>query len=208
MVSFVHFSTTKRSESQMLDFRDMLETCELVDLGFSGLPFTYDNKRQGRKNVKVRLDRVVADNRWRNIFSEARVVHKVSPCSDHCPIVLHCEKEEARIQQASYKRYEVMWEREACLPEHISNAWAARGSKNNLDQVQSGLAGVMEHLHKWSKEKFGSVRMQLEKPRTRLEELLNMNADRKEIQEVTDHMNELLYREEMMWMQRSRIDWL
>jgi hypothetical protein len=101
-----------------------------------------------------------------------------------------------------------MWEREACLPEHISNAWAARGSKNNLDQVQSGLAGVMEHLHKWSKEKFGSVRMQLEKPRTRLEELLNMNADRKEIREVTDHMNELLYREEMMWMQRSRIDWL
>jgi ubiquitin C-terminal hydrolase len=66
----------------------------------------------------------------------------------------------------------------------------------------------MEHLHKWSKEKFGSVRMHLEKPRTRLEELLNMNADRKEIQEVTDHMNELLYREEMMWMQRSRIDWL
>jgi hypothetical protein len=41
-----------------------------------------------------------------------------------------------------------------------------------------------------------------------LEELMSMNADRREIRAVTDKMNELLYREEMMWMQRSRIDWL
>jgi hypothetical protein len=37
---------------------------------------------------------------------------------------------------------------------------------------------------------------------------MNMNADRLEIRAVTDKMNELLYREEMMWLQRSRIDWL
>jgi hypothetical protein len=62
MWSFEHFSASKRSESQMLAFRDVLETCELVDLGFTGPPYTYYNKRQGRKNVKVGLDRVVADN--------------------------------------------------------------------------------------------------------------------------------------------------
>ena len=37
---------------------------------------------------------------------------------------------------------------------------------------------------------------------------MSMNADREEIRRVTDSMNELFYREEMMWMQRSRIDWL
>jgi hypothetical protein len=37
---------------------------------------------------------------------------------------------------------------------------------------------------------------------------MSMNADREEIRRVTDSMNELLYREEMMWMQHSRIDWL
>jgi hypothetical protein len=35
-----------------------------------------------------------------------------------------------------------------------------------------------------------------------------MNADRMEIRAVTDKMNEMLYREEMMWMQRSRVDGL
>ena len=35
-----------------------------------------------------------------------------------------------------------------------------------------------------------------------------MNADRQEIRKVTDRMNELLYQEEMIWLQRSRISWL
>jgi hypothetical protein len=47
MWSFEHFSVTPRCESQMLAFRDTLEMCGLVDLGFSGLPFTFDNKRKG-----------------------------------------------------------------------------------------------------------------------------------------------------------------
>jgi hypothetical protein len=192
----------------MLAFRDMLETCELVDLGFSGLPFTYDNNRRGRGNVKARLDRVVADNQWRNLFAEARVIHKTSPCSDHCPILLQCEKEVVQTQRQSFKRYEVMWEREACLPEYISNAWAEAGPKENLGQIKTGLAEVMKRLQEWSKTKFGSIKLQLEKSRTLLEELQSMNADREEIRAVADQMNELLYREEMMWMQRSRIDWL
>jgi hypothetical protein len=43
----------------MMAFRDTLQVCGLVDLGFTGVPFTYDNKRQGNKNVKVRLDRAI-----------------------------------------------------------------------------------------------------------------------------------------------------
>ena len=35
-----------------------------------------------------------------------------------------------------------------------------------------------------------------------------MNADRQDIAQVTDKMNELLYQEEMLWLQRSRITWL
>lgn len=54
--SFEHFSHSQRGEAQMVAFRDTLEVCELLDLGFAGLPYTYDNKREGNRNVKVRLD--------------------------------------------------------------------------------------------------------------------------------------------------------
>jgi hypothetical protein len=66
----------------------------------------------------------------------------------------------------------------------------------------------MKCLHEWSKTKFGSIKLQLEKSRTLSEQLQSMNADREEIRALADQMNELLYLEEMMWMQRSRIDWL
>ena len=56
MWSFEHFSATPRSTGQMIDFHDVLEVCGLGDLGFAGLSYTYDNRRAGRANVKVRLD--------------------------------------------------------------------------------------------------------------------------------------------------------
>jgi hypothetical protein len=208
MWSFEHFSATARGEQQMIAFRDTLEVCELVDLGFSGVPYTYDNKRRGRGNVKVRLDRAVASNEWRNIFAEATVVHLVSPCSDHTPILLKCQKEEGMQYRPVHNHYEIMWERDASLPERVAKAWADAGPKQNLGDIRNGLGKVMGHLNAWSKTAFGSVVKEIEKSRTRLEELMLMNADRQEIREVTDRMNELLYREEMMWLQRSRITWL
>ena len=66
----------------------------------------------------------------------------------------------------------------------------------------------MTELHAWSKKKFGNITNELEKSRTRLEELMSMNADRNEIRKESDHMQELLNREEMLWMQRSRVAWL
>jgi hypothetical protein len=81
-----NLSVCPRPEGQMSAFRDALLTCELKDLGFSGLPFTYDNRRSGRANVKVRLDRAVVDDWWRDIFTDSSVVHLVSSCSDHCPM--------------------------------------------------------------------------------------------------------------------------
>nr|XP_040258536.1 uncharacterized protein LOC109764695 [Aegilops tauschii subsp. strangulata] len=193
----------------MIDFRDALEVCGLGDLGFAGLPYTYDNKRAGRANVKVRLDRAVATNAWRDLFEYAKVDHLVAPSSDHLPILIRCSREEP-MQAAGrrFRQYEVMWEREPSLPEVIMKTWTDLGSMLNLGDISSGLGNLMKKLQDWSRRKFGNVIKEINKSRSRLEELLSMNADRKEIREATDSLNELLYREEMMWMQRSRVAWL
>lgn len=73
----------------------------------------------------------------------------------------------------------------------------------NLGDICKGLGSLMSELHVWSKKKFGSIVKRLEMSRVRLEELLANHADREEIRKVEDEMNELLYREELMWMQRS-----
>jgi hypothetical protein len=177
-------------------------------VGFSGTPYTYDNKRKGNANVRVRLDRAVATHSWRDLFCGTTVQHLVSPCSDHQPILIKLMQEQRRCHQAPRRQYEVFWERSMELPEKIAAAWESTGQKNDLGSVHQGLDRVMTELQQWSKKKFGNVLCELGKSRKRLEELMLKGADNSEIRKETDHMNELLYREEMLWLQRSRISWL
>ena len=96
MWQYEHFSESKRGEKQMADFRDTLDVCGLKDLGFSGLPWTYDNRKSGGRNVKVRLDRGAATQSWLNRFFDASVTHLASPCSDHCPLLMRVVQEQGR----------------------------------------------------------------------------------------------------------------
>jgi hypothetical protein len=68
----------------------------------------------------------------------------------------------------------------------------------------------MSSLKPWSHEKFGGVTSELEKLKKRLEELnsLDANGNQEENWRIRKQMDELLYREEMMWFQRSQISWL
>jgi hypothetical protein len=101
-----------------------------------------------------------------------------------------------------------MWEREHALPEIVANAWHDFGAKSDLGDINMSLKKVMDVLHAWGGQKFGHVTRELARLRRKLEGLYNNNAPMGEIQETTDSMNELLYREEMLWLQRSRVSWL
>ena len=110
MWDFEHQSETPRPAGLMINFQDALEACGLTDLGFSGHPFAYDNRRSGRANVQVWLDRAVASNDWRDMFMQASVAHLVSPALDHSPLLLKFSLEQDRWPHSS-RRYELMWER-------------------------------------------------------------------------------------------------
>ena len=135
--------------------------------------------------------------------------HLVAPTSDHAPILLRCEAEPPP-QDVGRKcrHYEVAWEHDPALAELIMNAWIQAGAMATLGDVAAALRDLMHTLQSWSRAKFGNVVKENNKSRSLLEELMSMNADQHTIREATDRMNELLYREEMLWMQRSRIDWL
>ena len=94
--NFKHMSVTPRPEPQMVAFCDVLETCHLVDLGFSGIPFTYDNKRSGAANVKLRLDHVVASSAWHNILLSRQFLMWSPPCYDHVALMLKARLTRAR----------------------------------------------------------------------------------------------------------------
>ena len=61
------------------------------------------------------------------------------------------------------------------------NTWTELGSMLNLGDIAYGLGNMTKKLQEWSRKKFGSVIKEINKSRSRLEELMSMNADRKEI---------------------------
>jgi len=174
------------------------------------MPLTCDNRQQGRKNASVRLDRAVADQSWRDVFGQATVHHLVSSRSDHCPILIRMQKEVWQPRQGKPMRYEIMWEREECLQDVIKEAWLSTSRRGDLGEISLSLQEVMRKLKNWSSDHFGSIKKELEELRKKLEHLqLNYIEDkRKEMRQVMDRMDEILYWEEMMWLQRSCISWL
>jgi exonuclease III len=122
MWGFEQLSARERPERQMSLFREALIDCGLEDIGFVGVPFTYNNGREGVANVKVRMDRAVADSNWRDLFADATLRHLVSPRSDHCPLLLEIRKEAWPSRGPRIFRYEIMWERLESLAQEIKEA--------------------------------------------------------------------------------------
>lgn len=71
-------------------FKDYLDNCGMLDLGFKGCKYTWTNKRYKHKNSLIleRLDRCVANTSWINQYPEASVSHLPRTKSDHCLMLL------------------------------------------------------------------------------------------------------------------------
>jgi hypothetical protein len=152
----------------------------------------------------------VASPSWKDWFSNARVRHIMSSRSDHLPILLEFSCDREYVTHRRFLRYEIMWEREDSLPNEIEHAWDVGVHAQDLEHVIGKLKGVMLALNTWSREKFGTVSSEIERIRKRLEELHATNNDEGEedVRKLHCRLDELLYREKMMWLQRSRITWL
>jgi hypothetical protein len=92
MYNTEHFSEHNRDEWQMIEFRDTLEDCDLPDLGFSGQPFTWDNRQDGRANVKARLDRACGTEEFCQLFQVLRVRHINMVQTYHCMLAIEMKK--------------------------------------------------------------------------------------------------------------------
>lgn len=106
-----------RDFRQILDFQDTLDVCGLVDLGASGPKFTWGGRVRGGGWVQERLDRVVVNQAWLQIFAKACVVNMATSSSDYLAISLrdlHLEGEQVQDKEATRGlfRNEKAWDKD------------------------------------------------------------------------------------------------
>ena len=109
----------------MEGFRDTVDYCRFTDLGFSGLPYTWDNRQQGQNNVKVRLDRGLADDKFLDLFDDTSVRHIQTSVSDHCALVLTTNRSAWLRNKGRNKpfRFENAWTRHERYEQVVEEGW-------------------------------------------------------------------------------------
>lgn len=100
---------------------DDLNKLALIDLGYHGYPYTWNNKRSGKANIQERLDRGVANDLWCTSFPHASILHLPALSSDHNPILLNTNIQGSNVHRPF--RFEPMWIEDPTCSDIISKAW-------------------------------------------------------------------------------------
>ncbi|XP_057791112.1 uncharacterized protein LOC131008237 [Salvia miltiorrhiza] len=201
-----------KSDARLERFRETVDVCGLVDLGFSGDPFTWNNNQKGADNIMERLDRVFGSNQWIHRFPGFEVTHLLRKSSDHCPIFLYLESGQDVTQNRSKPfRFEAMWLKdERCKP-FCESLWMAGGQGGSVEDIKIKLESMGKELKIWEHNTFGNVKIRCNEIRKELANLQKPSTDawsKDEQRALENELDTLLKQEEIMWKQRSRADWL
>ncbi|KAA3478990.1 reverse transcriptase [Gossypium australe] len=152
-----------REEKRMEAFRNVLEDCQLMDVGYSGNWFT------GVANVN-----------WISRFPETTIKHLVHSTSNHCPLLITTTNEGDTNRWETF-RFEAWWFLEESFESIVKAKWeSATGNLlQKLEYIKSELgkwAAQTKHSRNCKKKFFSSKLADLieaERTDTNLEELID-----------------------------------
>lgn len=112
------------SYSRCRKFKDWIEECKLIDLGYLGPKFTWrGQKSPGLSRVYERLDRAFCNMEWRVSFPEAAVRNLPRVKSDHHPILIDLQ---SNLPPPAFQRpfrFEAAWLTHKEFGEFVKKNW-------------------------------------------------------------------------------------
>ncbi|XP_068309911.1 uncharacterized protein [Pyrus communis] len=197
-----------QSERQMQGFRNALTNYQLQDLGYVGNKFTWVTTRCG--GIKVRLDRVVASQKWMDVFPGFRVSHLKPNSSDHIPIMVEwMPKNKARFKKTF--QYEEGWSMEEGCVVAVQQGWATEFHGSPMFQVTEKIKATQLQLANWAKTMKRSIPREISETEDKLNALFGRPFTKTTIaqrHELNTWLQSLLAQEEAFWRQRSKENWL
>lgn len=140
-------SSTKYSLS------DDLNNLSLIDIGFSGNSYTWNNKRKCLANIPERLDRGVANSYWCTIFPHASILHLPVIASDHSPLLLNTYIT-TKGGHTPFK-FEAMRLSDESCHDTVYNGWNQTVNGSPSFKLHSRIKNERFALKEWNKSHFG-----------------------------------------------------
>ncbi|KAH7851180.1 hypothetical protein Vadar_008241 [Vaccinium darrowii] len=185
-----------------------VDDCGLVDLGFSGYPFTWRNNRCGDDYVQERLDRVLASPSWCLLYDQASVSHLDTVGSDHSAILLNLRSVPAK-RRVPF-RFDARWVENEEVHEVIRQAWANPVHGSQSFMVVKKIQACRASLSNWKRRKRADSRQIIDDLKARICTLRNANVGPQPgvILNLKKQLKEEWDKEELFWKQKSRVVWL
>lgn len=187
----------------MLRFREMVQNCHLIDVGFQGSPFTW---RHG--NLLQRLDRVLCNLQWCTNFPSATVFHLPFFKSDHRAMLVQMKKKERPNRRRRPFRFLASWLTHDDFPNVMARSWPRSSQWCRQVRLLQG------SLQDWNKKVFGNIFAKKSRLNRRLEIVANRlvaqpSAELEHAQtRLWREYEQVLAQEEILWFQKSRSKWL
>lgn len=81
------------------DFRSFIESCDLDQMNFKGSLFTWWNSRASDDIIFERLDRVLFNSDFQDLFAHLEVEHLPRNGSDYAPLLIYCSRDAPNIRK-------------------------------------------------------------------------------------------------------------
>ncbi|KAL8166154.1 hypothetical protein V2J09_007653 [Rumex salicifolius] len=189
-------------------FADIVGLQDLIDMGYAGSQFTWFRGNRENPGVAKRLDRIFSNVCGRLKWDRAMVRHLPATKSDHNPLYLMLDPVTSADQNRRPFRFEAMWFTHPNFMSLISDVW-----KGDSD-THLALSSLREDLRKWNREVFGNIHRRKDKILARLQGIENALSSGDVVRladlrtTLKNDLDDVLIQEEIMWRQKSRVDWL
>ena len=199
-----------RQDRQMQLFRDVIDECGFLDLGFVGNHFTWSKHFKDGHSIWERLDQGLANDSWFLKFPGSIVQHLQCISSDHCPLLINLLGLDPLPKKRIF-RFEEMWLSDERCAEMVEASWSSYFVGHRDSDILRRVEICGRDLAWWNHNIFSNVRKELKTKKALLVEAKSatiVSGQNGRVKELKEEINILLDREARMWSQRSRTLWL
>lgn len=183
----------------------------MQDTGFVGNKFTWCSNRGEHNTIWNRLDRMVFNAEWFDLYGRTIVNHLASACYDHTPLLAQFSAPYELFVR--YFKFLNIWTEHKDFLEVIKNIWEVEYSRNAMWNLHQKLKLTASKFSTWSKEAFGDIyeeSKRLEMELIRLENVMiadNDGANRTNLNNTrADYMRYIKLQDSIL-RQKARVKW-
>jgi hypothetical protein len=197
------------ASSSNFPFKHFIDLFGMVDLGFSGNPYTWCNNRSGLATIKERLDRGLASPQWVHLHPEYSLLHIPAFSSNHSPISLNTFGSFIFIPRPF--KFEEFWTKDPTCEHVIAVAWKLIVSGSPTLCLENKLKNTTVALKRWNHLHFGNIQNKIKSTMRRIDQVQGSHPSQSAFSlelNLKAEFEDLLLKKEILWHSKSRESWL